>query len=65
LPLHNAIEEVARPGEGIFGPDYPSALAAMNKAKSDAWAADDALFDAINRELAWKPASTNTTGAKQ
>jgi hypothetical protein len=55
-------------GGPLPDPDYPGKLAAMNKAKRDAWAADDALFDAINRELSWKPAekrSVNSSPGRQ
>jgi hypothetical protein len=50
-----ASEDQAPPGS-----DYPRALDAMNESKSDAGVADDALFKAINRELAWNPSGTRT-----
>lgn len=65
LASAHTLEQAAGPGKGIFGPDYPTAVAAMNKTKTDAWTADDALFEAINRELAWRPASTKTPGTKR
>jgi hypothetical protein len=37
-------------------PDYSGALDAMNRCRADAGTADDALFDAINRELGWRAA---------
>jgi hypothetical protein len=46
-------------------PDYQGALDAMNQAKSDARRADDALFGAINRELAWKPPSVGKPTASR
>jgi hypothetical protein len=40
------------------GTDYATALDVMNESKSNAGVADDALFKAINRELAWNPSGT-------
>jgi hypothetical protein len=40
--------------------DPQEALADMDKSKRDAGVADDALFKAINRELAWNPAGGRT-----
>jgi hypothetical protein len=36
-------------------PDYQGALTRLHQSRSDAFAAEEALFDAINRELGWEP----------
>jgi hypothetical protein len=42
------------------GLDYQRALDAMHGWKSEAGRADDAPFEAVNRELAWSPSGTGT-----
>ncbi|MGO8960948.1 MAG: hypothetical protein ACLQFR_26805 [Streptosporangiaceae bacterium] len=50
----------AGPGEEVSLPDYPRALAAMQRSRDEADAADEVFFAVVNRELDWRSSAPQT-----